>query len=59
MGGTLNSTYCIQAPSGRMSWTLQLLADELIRLNVVEQISSVTVYNTLKKNELKAWLTKE
>lgn len=43
---------CSQAPTGRKSWTLQLLADELIRLNVVEQISSVTVYNTLKKMNL-------
>ncbi|WP_193391625.1 helix-turn-helix domain-containing protein, partial [Legionella londiniensis] len=40
---------CSQAPSGRKSWTLELLADELIRLNVVDKISSVTVHNTLKK----------
>lgn len=43
---------CGQTPSGRKSWTLQLLADELIRLNIVDQISSVTVYNTLKKMNL-------
>jgi len=43
---------CSEAPSGRRSWTLQLLADELVRLKVVDQISSVTVYNTLKKMNL-------
>ncbi len=43
---------CGQTPAGRKSWTLQLLADELIRLNIVDQISSVTVYNTLKKMNL-------
>ena len=43
---------CSQAPSGRKSWTLEMLADELIRLNVVDKISSVTVYNTLKKMNL-------
>lgn len=40
---------CSEAPDGRESWTLQLLADKLIELEVVEQVSRETVRQTLKK----------
>ena len=40
---------CSQAPDGREKWTLQLLADELITLAVVDEISDETVRRTLKK----------
>lgn len=40
---------CSQAPEGRSHWTLQLIADELVRLNVVESITDTTVMNILKK----------
>lgn len=36
-------------PAGYGRWTLQLLADELVALEVVESISSETVRQTLKK----------
>ena len=36
-------------PAGFGHWTLQLLADELVALEVVESISSETVRKTLKK----------
>jgi hypothetical protein len=36
-------------PTGYGSWTLQLLADELVTLEVVESISHETVRQTLKK----------
>ncbi len=36
-------------PAGFGSWTLQLLADELVTLEVVESISHETVRQTLKK----------
>jgi hypothetical protein len=36
-------------PAGYGRWTLQLLADELVALEVVEAISSETVRKTLKK----------
>ena len=40
---------CSEAPEGRERWTLQLIADELVRLGVVESISDTAVMNTLKK----------
>jgi transposase len=40
---------CGQAPAGRAKWTMQLLADQLVALNVVERISPKTVERTLKK----------
>jgi hypothetical protein len=43
---------CSKPPEGRERWTLQLIADELVRLEVVESISDTTVLNTLK-NERK------
>ncbi len=39
---------CSEAPDGRDSWTLQLIADELVRLKVVDAISDQTVRRTLK-----------
>ena len=38
-------------PAGYGRWTLQLLADELIALEVVDSISVETVRQTLKKTE--------
>jgi hypothetical protein len=43
---------CSKAPEGREKWTLQLLADELIVLAVVDDISDETVRRTLKKTNL-------
>jgi transposase len=41
---------CSDAPDGRESWTMQLLADRLVELGVVaEPISDETVRRTLKK----------
>ena len=41
---------CSEAPEGRSEWTLQLLADKLLELKVVETpISYETVRETLKK----------
>lgn len=40
---------CSQAPQGRSRWTMQLLADKLVELKVVESISDSTVYRSLKK----------
>ena len=36
-------------PEGRAKWTMQMLADELVVLGVVERISAETVRTTLKK----------
>jgi transposase len=41
-----------QPPAGRKRWTLQLLADRLVQLKVVDSISYETVRQELKKNDL-------
>lgn len=40
---------CAAPPNGHACWSLRLLADELVRLEVVETISHETVRQTLKK----------
>ena len=40
---------CRPPPQGQAQWTLQLLADQLVALHVVETISYETVRQTLKK----------
>jgi transposase len=39
-----------EPPEGRKHWTMQLLADRLVELNVVDGISDETVRKELKKN---------
>lgn len=43
---------CSTPPPGRAEWTMQLLADRLIELKVVERISDETVRRTLKRGTL-------
>ncbi len=43
---------CSQASDGREEWSMQLLADKLIELEVVETVSRETVRTTLKKTNL-------
>ena len=40
---------CSAPPDGQARWSLRLLADELVRLEVVEAVSHETVRRTLKK----------
>lgn len=40
---------CSEPPEGHDHWTLRLLAEGLVQLEVVESISHVTVGETLKK----------
>ena len=40
---------CSQPPRGRAAWTLRLLADRLVELEVVDAISTETVRQVLKK----------
>jgi hypothetical protein len=42
---------CSKAPDGRKRWTLQLLADKLVELEVVDHIVPETVRQTLKKTK--------
>jgi transposase len=40
---------CSAAPDGRESWTMQLLADKLVELKIVDSVSDETVRRVLKK----------
>ena len=40
---------CSKPPAGRARWTMQLLADQLVALKVVDSISGECVRTTLKK----------
>jgi transposase len=40
---------CGPPPEGRARWTLALLADQLVRLEIVETVSYETIRRTLKK----------
>jgi len=40
---------CGEPPAGAARWTLRLLAERLVELEVVEEISHETVRQTLKK----------
>ena len=43
---------CSDPPEGRARWTLRLLADKLVELELVETISHVAVGDALKKTNL-------
>jgi transposase len=40
---------CSKPPEGRKDWTMQLLADKLVELEIVDSVSDETVRRTLKK----------
>ena len=40
---------CSKPPEGRNEWTMQLLADKLVALQIVDAISDETVRRTLRK----------
>ena len=40
---------CSPPPQGRAAWTMQLLADRLVELKIIDSISRETVRETLKK----------
>ena len=43
---------CQQPPEGRSRWTLRLLADRMVRLEYVDEVSKDTVARVLKKTSL-------
>jgi transposase len=51
----LVATACSRPPEGRARWTLELLADELVRLTEHDNISRETVRRRLAENEIKPW----
>jgi transposase len=50
---------CSEPPEGQVRWTLKLLADKLVELDVVDSVSAPTICRELKKNELKPWQKRE
>ena len=40
---------CSETPAGKSNWTLQMLADKMVELNYVEQVSTETIRQSLKK----------
>ena len=40
---------CSEAPAGQARWTLRMLADRMVELELVEELSYETVRRTLKK----------
>jgi transposase len=51
----LIATTCSDAPKGRARWTLELLADEMVKLTDHESLSRETVRRRLEDNDLKPW----
>ena len=43
------ATACMPAPEGFCRWTVRLLADKLVELEIVDSISAMTVQRILKK----------
>ena len=50
---------CGAAPPGCARWTLRLLADRLVELEVVPSVCHETVRQTLRANDLKPWLKRQ
>ena len=51
----LIATACANPPAGRARWTLELLADEFVKLTEHEALSRETVRRRLAENDLKPW----
>jgi transposase len=49
---------CSKPPDGRSRWTLQLLADEMVRLTEHESVSDETIRRRLSELQLKPWQEK-
>ena len=51
----LVATACASPPEGRARWTLELLADAMVKLTEHESLSRETVRRRLAENDLKPW----
>jgi len=49
---------CSEPPDGRARWTLQLLADEMVRLTAHDSVSDETIRRRLDELQLKPWQEK-
>ena len=48
----LIALFCSQAPEGHERWTLRMLADKMVELDIVDSVSHETIRQTLKKMNL-------
>jgi transposase len=48
----LIALFCSQAPEGYERWTLRMLADKMVELDIVDAVSHETIRQTLKKMNL-------
>jgi transposase len=56
--GILIALACSKPPEGRARWTMQLLADEVVRMTVHESLSDETVRRRLSEVAFKPWQEK-
>lgn len=49
---------CTEPPQGRCRWTLSMLGEQLVTLTELDSISSETIRQRLKANDLKPWQKK-
>lgn len=49
---------CSKPPEGRAKWTVKMLSDELVALEIVDNISAPTVWRALKKTNFSYSLAK-
>jgi len=48
----LTALACSAAPAGRSRWTVRLLAEKVVELNIAAAVSTMTVHRALKKTNL-------
>ena len=48
----LTALACSAAPAGRSRWTVRLLAEKIVELNIAASVSTMTVQRALKKTNL-------
>lgn len=50
---------CGSPSAGHRCWSLRLPAQEMVRLEFVDELSYVTIHHIMSENEIKPWLRKE
>ncbi|RUS92248.1 IS630 family transposase [Dulcicalothrix desertica PCC 7102] len=55
----LIATTCSKAPEGSGCWTLKMLADRMVSLEIIDTISTSTISRTLRNIDLKPWLIEQ
>ena len=50
---------CSSPPQGYARWSLRLLADQVVQLKIIQDISHETIRQVLEDNELKPWRKQE